>query len=110
MSIQNIQSGFRATGLWPIEIETVLRHLELTPASLRFPQTPSQQSVTPFDALLLTTSPLDADTLHSANKALNNILEKIALPTPAKKPFDARPATLRISMLSAQYFDRRIIY
>jgi DDE superfamily endonuclease len=86
---QNIQSGFRGTGIYPYQPTKVLRQI-IKPSSSS-PSTPSTSptSNTPFTNAVLTSSPADLNAIRAANKAFNNLLDSgEAISTPAKQYFN----------------------
>lgn len=79
----NIKAGWRGAGLFPLNRLKVLHHVPRisTPSS-----SPIQETRTPFDNQLITSSPPDATLLHSTNTALNELLAtREPLTTPARK-------------------------
>src|SRR5271169_2288994 len=87
LSIKNILSGFRGTGIHPFLPTKVLRRVTSSPP----PQPPSRPSTPPnsptsFNHAVLTDSPTDFNAVYEANVALNTLLESgNLLPSPAKK-------------------------
>ena len=82
-SVKNIQSDWRAAGLWPIDADKVLCKL---PSSTPPPvsELSNQKSIPSFETQLLTSSPPDMTAVYATNKALNKMLDKGELNTPAK--------------------------
>ncbi|KYG39835.1 hypothetical protein M433DRAFT_161239, partial [Acidomyces richmondensis BFW] len=78
----NIQSGWKATGLWPlspIQVLNKIRQLPQTP-----PPPPQEQVSHPLDLSLLASSPPDGTELRKANALLHSKLDKeqpLLLPT-----------------------------
>jgi len=80
----NIQSGWKATGLWPlspIQVLDKIRQLPQTP-----PPPPQEQVSHPLDLSLLASSPPDGTELREANALLHSELDKEQpLLSPAKR-------------------------
>jgi hypothetical protein len=82
-SVENIQSGWRAAGLWPIEPDRILDQLQsTTPPPIS--ELSNQQSIPSFETQLLTSSPPDMTAIHVTNNALDETLDKSGLDTPVK--------------------------
>ena len=80
----NIQSGWRATGLWPLSPIEVLKKLPQATEVL-VPQ-PQEQDLHPLDLSLLQSSPPDGTELREANALLHSELDKKQpLLSPAKR-------------------------
>jgi len=81
VSIKNILSGFRGTGIHPFLSTKVLRRVASPSPE---PSTPPNH-LTPFNKAVFTDSPTDFNAVQRANVALNILLDsKKPLPTPAK--------------------------
>ena len=81
---QNVASGWRATGLWPLSSLEVLNRLP-QPQAPPFKQA-LKQPINQFDISLLDSSPPDGTELREANALLRQELDKGgALATPAKR-------------------------
>ena len=80
-----IQSGFRATGLWPLSAITVLEKLQLQPTATQLSlSTPT--NITPLDLSLLDSSPPNGTELRQANAVLNaEIIALNSLRSPVKR-------------------------
>jgi hypothetical protein len=83
-SVKNIQNGCRAAGLWPIDADKILCQLP-PPTPPPISELSNQQSTPSFEIQLLTSSPPDMTAVRATNKALNKMLDKEGLNTPAKK-------------------------
>ena len=86
VSVKNILSGFRGTGIHPFLPTKVLRRVTSTStlAPTSRPSTPSND-LTPFNEAVFTDSPADFNAVQRANIALNTLLKsKKPLPTPAR--------------------------
>jgi DDE superfamily endonuclease len=86
LNTQNILGGFRGTGIHPFEPTKVLDRVTppKPPAPIR-PSTPPPPT-TPFNDMVLTSSPVDFNAIQEANTALNNLLESgNPITTPARK-------------------------
>ena len=80
----NIQSGWKATGLWPLSPIQVLDKLPQTPQAP--PPQPQEQALHPLDLSLLQSSPPDGTELREANALLHSELDKEQpLLSPAKR-------------------------
>ena len=80
----NIQSGWRGAGLFPIDRVKIYRHLPRLSTPPPLPSTSS--SNTPFNNELISSSPLNATSLHATNSALNELINtQQPLHTPARK-------------------------
>lgn len=84
-TVQNIKSGFKATGLWPLSPITVLETLNLLPSTTPLPPcTPTNP--TPYNLSLLDSSPPDGTELRQANVLLKLALqEQDTAPSPIKR-------------------------
>jgi hypothetical protein len=81
---KNIQSGWKATGLWPLSPIEVLERLPEVPQAA--PQTSPSALSNPLDLSLLNSSPPDGTELRQANALLRQELDKrVVLATPAKR-------------------------
>lgn len=82
ISSLNIFGAWRGAGLFPFNNTKVFRHL---PLEISPPATPPHSLDTSFDTQLLNSSPPNAVGLHSANSALNEIINtQEPLHTPAR--------------------------
>ena len=80
----NIQSGWKATGLWPLSPIKVLNKIKQVP-QVPAPQ-PQEQAIHPLDLSLLQSSPPDGAELREANALLCSKLDKEQpLLSPAKR-------------------------
>jgi len=84
-SVQNIQGGFRGTGIFrfnPLKVSGRLPQRSPTPSSETRQSTPPVD--TPFNNTVLTSSPVDANAISAANAALNTLVaSREPLNTPA---------------------------
>ena len=86
LSTRNIMSGFHGTGIRPFDPAKVLNRITTKPS----PPTETRPSTppipqTPFDDMVLTSSPIDFNAVHQANVALNSlIVSGDRMTTPAK--------------------------
>ena len=86
VSPKNIHGGFRGTGIHPFLPTKVLRRLmsSLLPQPSNQPPT-LPNPTTPFNAAVLTSSPIDFNAIHQANLAINTLFESgNPIPFPAK--------------------------
>jgi len=70
----NIQSGWKATGLWPLSPIQVLEKLPQAPQAP--PPRPQEQALHPLDLSLLQSSPPDGTELREANALWHSELDK----------------------------------
>ena len=86
VSPKNIHGGFRGTGIHPFLPTKVLRRLASSPLPQPSNQPPTPPNpTTPFNAAVLTSSPIDFNAVHQANLAINTLLESgNPIPSPAK--------------------------
>ena len=87
LSVKNILSGFRGTGIHPFLPTKVLHRVTSSPSPSPSPTRPStpQESLTPFNEAVFTDSLVDFNAIQHANVALNSLLDADApLPSPAK--------------------------
>lgn len=90
VNLRNIRGGWRGAGIYPMNPARVLDKLiqlqpELIEPSLQSEAT-SQNNTVSFDNTLATDTPIDATGLHSANTALNGLLQaNQPLHTPVRK-------------------------
>jgi hypothetical protein len=84
---ENIQGGFRGTGIYPYNPDKVINRVSLpaTPAPQIRPITP-QPANTPFNDNVITSSPTNMETVQFANYSLNNYMAaNTSIPTPVRK-------------------------
>ena len=83
-TLSNIQSGWKATGLWPLSPIEVLDKIKIPPTTT--PSTILLSSVDTLDLSLLQSSPPDGTELREANALLRQQLSNSAeLATPARR-------------------------
>ena len=86
LSAQNIVSGFHGTGIHPFDPAKVLNRITMKPSRPTQPRlsTPPIPQ-TPFNDMVLTSSPIDFNAVQQANVALNSlIVSGDPMTTPAK--------------------------
>ncbi|KAF2715982.1 hypothetical protein K431DRAFT_236413, partial [Polychaeton citri CBS 116435] len=91
LNLDNILSGFRAAGLWPVsqfEVEQRLRLTKDTTPLLRN----SLTSIDILEKLLLSSSPLEATELHEANAEFISCIAEMELATTRLKRYSERIA------------------
>jgi DDE superfamily endonuclease/Tc5 transposase DNA-binding domain/helix-turn-helix, Psq domain len=88
-TVQNIKSGFRATGIYPF-LPSKLLHQTPTPEPEPVDLAVSSPIPTiPFPTTVLTSSPMDLGAIHTANSTLSSIIhDQPTIESPAKKYFD----------------------
>jgi len=84
-SIQNIQGGFRGTGIYPFLPTKVLNRVSTSPTCTQTRTSTPPIPTTPFNETVLTSSPIDVNAVREANTALIHLIDSSnRIPTPAK--------------------------
>jgi hypothetical protein len=86
VTVNNIHSGWRGAGIYPLCPEKVLNKLPQKPIITSLQSETDETIAIPFDKALKEDSPVDSEYLRSANIALKElIIERKPLDTPARK-------------------------
>jgi hypothetical protein len=86
-SKENIQGGFRGTGIYPYNPDKVINRVALpaTPPPQNRSITPPPVD-TPFNENVITSSPIDMEAVRFANHSINNLIaSNTSIPTPARR-------------------------
>ena len=82
----NIEGGWRGAGIYPINLFKVLDKIPKSATQLTITPFAQTETTNPFENILIEDSSINANTLHSANIALKNLLFiKEPLQSPARK-------------------------
>ena len=82
----NIEGGWRGAGIYPINPSKVLDKIPKSATQLTIIPSAQAETTNPFENILIEDSSINANTLHSANIALKNLLFiKEPLQSPARK-------------------------
>ena len=70
----NIEGGWRGAGIYPINPSKVLDKIPKSATQLTTTPSPQAEMTNPFENILIEDSSINANTLHSANTALKDLL------------------------------------